>query len=66
MERIGTVDRTKVKVFEETLINRTHALAKRQGIYDLTGCDQSIVNGVLLNHLEDWRSAYDAAIVPRK
>ena len=66
VERIGTVDRTKVKVFEETLINRTHALAKRQGIYDLTGCDRSIVNGVLLNHLEDWRCAYDAAIVPRK
>jgi hypothetical protein len=66
IKRIGEVDRAKVEAFETFLLNRQHAEAKRTGIHELTSCDPSITNGVLLNHLEDWRYAYDAAIVPRK
>ena len=64
--QIGEVDRAKVAAFEDFLLNREHAEQKRAGIHDLTGCDPAITNGVLLNHLEDWRYAYEVAIVPRK
>ena len=48
------------------MLNREHAEPKRTEIHDLTGCDRTISSGALLNHLEDWRYAYDAAIVPRR
>ncbi len=64
--QVGEVDRAKVETFEAKLLNREHAQEKRAGIYELTDCDPTITNGVLLNHLEDWRYAYDMAIVPRK
>ena len=31
-------------------------------IHQLTECDPFIKNAILLNHLEDWRYAYDIAI----
>ena len=63
---VGQVDRAKVAAFEEMLLKREHAAEKRAGIHELTGCDPTIANGVLLNHLEDWRYAYEVAILPRK
>ncbi len=65
-DRIGAIDRAKVDAFQSFLLNREHPEPKRTGIHDLTGCDRSIGNGVLLNHLEDWRYAYDIAIAPGK
>ena len=64
--RIGEVDRARVDAFQTSMLNREHTGPKGTGIHDLTGCDRSITNGVLLNHLEDWRYAYDVAIGPRK
>ena len=62
----GEVDRAKVNAFQDFMQNREHPEPKRTGIHDLTGCDRTIGNGVLLNHLEDWRYAYDVAILPHK
>ena len=64
--QIGEVDRPKVDEFQTFMLNRDHAEPKRAGIHNLTGCDRSISNGVALNHLEDWRYAYDIAIAPAK
>ncbi len=64
--QIGAVEREKVDSFHTFLLNREHPEAKRAAIYALTGCDTSITKGVLLNHLEDWRYAYDIAITPHK
>jgi hypothetical protein len=64
--QVGEVDRAKVEAFEAKLLNREHAQEKRAGIHELTDCDPTITNGLLLNHLEDWRYAYDTAIVPRR
>lgn len=64
--QVGEVERDKVAAFHSLLLNRKHPTAKRADIHALTGCDRSITNGVLLNHLEDWRYAYDIAIVPHK
>ena len=66
VEQIGAVDRVKVEAFQHLLLHREHRESKRSEIHELTGCDRSISNGVLLNHLEDWRYAYEVAIVPRK
>ena len=63
---IGEVDRAKVDGFQTVMLNREHAEPKRTEIHDLTGCDRTISSGALLNHLEDWRYAYDNAIVPRR
>ena len=64
VERIGGVDRLKVNAFQTSMLNREHPEPKRSLIHQLTGCDRTITNGVLLNHLEDWRYAYDLAIRP--
>ena len=64
--QIGEVDRDRVDAFQTFMLNREHAEPKRTGIHELTGCDRSITNGVILNHLEDWRYAYDVCIVPHK
>ena len=64
--RIGAVDRARLDLFQTRLLDREHPEARRSEIYDLTGCDRSITRGVLLNHLEDWRYAYDVVIVPHK
>ena len=64
--RIGKVDRAKVGAFQTLMRNREHAEPKRTEIHDLTGCDRTISSGVLLNHLEDWRYAYDIAITARR
>lgn len=65
-QQIGEPDRTRVDAFHTRLLEREHPQAKREGIHALTGCDPALKKGVLLNHLEDWRYAYDAAIAPRK
>lgn len=59
---IGDVDRERVDAFQIAMLTREHAEPKRSGIHDLTGCDRSITNGCLLNHVEDWRYAYDLII----
>ncbi len=64
--RIGAVDRARVDAFQTRLLDREHPEARRSEICDLTGCDRTITRGVLLNHLEDWRYAYDVAILPHK
>ena len=66
LAQIGEVDRNKVDAFKQAMITREHPEPKLSGIHDLTGCDQSITNGCLLNHVEDWRYAYDLLIAPRK
>ena len=66
IEQIGQIDRARVDAFHTRLLEREHPEAKRADIHAVTGCDTSITKGVLLNHLEDWRYAYDAAIAPRK
>lgn len=66
IDQVGEIDRQKVDAFQTFMQNREHPEPKRMGIYTLTGCDPSITNGVLLNHLEDWRYAYDVTIVPNK
>jgi hypothetical protein len=65
-EEIGEIDREKVNSFQNQLVDREHADPKRSDIHRLTGCDESIRSGVLLNHLEDWRLAFETWIVPRK
>jgi len=62
----GRVDRARIDAFESAMTKRIHPEKKRSAIHDLTGCDRRITNGVLLNHLEDWRYAYETAITPRK
>jgi hypothetical protein len=64
--QVGSVDRDRITAFENTMLKRQHAEAKRGGIHQLTGCDPSIKDGVTLNHLEDWRYAYDIAVAPLK
>lgn len=64
--QISEVDRAKVDAFQTFMLNREHPEPKRTGIHQLTGCDRSINNGVMLNHLEDWHYAYDVTIVPHK
>ncbi len=64
--QIGQVDHDKIDSFQHRLLNREHPEPKRSAIHQLTGCDPSISNGVLLNHLEDWRLAYQTWIVPHK
>lgn len=64
--RIGAVDRARLDLFQTRLLDREHPEARRSEIHDLTGCDRSITRGVLLNHLEDWRYAYDVVIAPRR
>lgn len=66
LEQIGEVDRERVNAFTQAMVTREHPEPKLSGIHDLTGCDRSITNGCLLNHVEDWRYAYDLLIVPRK
>ena len=66
IDRIKEVDRAKVDAFQTLMLNREHSEPKRTDIHELTGCDRSISSGVLLNHLEDWRYAYDVTIVPHK
>ena len=59
---IKEVDRNKVEAFRLFMVQREHPEPKLTDIHDRTGCDRSIKNGVLLNHLEDWRYAYDLLI----
>lgn len=66
IEQIGEVDRDKVGAFRERMVTREHPEPKLSGIHDLTGCDRGITNGCLLNHVEDWRYAYDLLIAPHK
>ena len=61
-EQIGEVDRERVEEFRQRMLTRKHPDPKLSGIHDLTGCDRSITNGRLLNHVEDWRYAYDVLI----
>ncbi|MBS14481.1 MAG: hypothetical protein CME19_23190 [Gemmatimonadetes bacterium] len=61
-EQIGEVDREGVEEFRQRMLTRKHPDPKLSGIHDLTGCDRSITNGRLLNHVEDWRYAYDVLI----
>ena len=62
--KIGKPDPARVAAFHTRLLDRDHPQAKREGIHALTGCDPTLKKGVLLNHLEDWRYAYDVAIAP--
>ena len=66
VDQVGEVDRDRIAAFQTRMFNREHSESKRAGIYEMTECDPSITDAVLLNHLEDWRYAYDVAIVPRK
>jgi hypothetical protein len=61
-EQVGEISRAKVDAFQNFLLHREHAEAKRMDIHQLTECDPFIKNAILLNHLEDWRYAYDIAI----
>ena len=61
-EQMGEVDRERVGEFRQRMLTRKHPDPKLSGIHDLTGCDRSITNGRLLNHVEDWRYAYDMLI----
>ena len=63
-QQVGEPDRVRVDAFHARLLEREHPQAKREGIHALTGCDPALKKGVLLNHLEDWRYAYDVAIAP--
>jgi len=66
IEQVGTVNHDQISEFEERMTTREHPEPKLSGIHDLTGCDRSITNGVILNHVEDWRYAYDLLIAPHK
>ena len=61
-EQMGEVDRERVGEFRQRMLTRKHPDPKLSGIHDLTGCDRSITNGRLLNHVEDWHYAYDMLI----
>lgn len=62
IEQIGTVDREAVDSFHSFMYNRRHPEPKRTGILKTIGRpdDGTLHNGVLMNHLEDWRYAYNA------
>lgn len=64
--RVGDINHTKVEEFQSHLVNREHKGPKLADIHQRTGCDLGIANGVLLNHLEDWRYAYDLIIAPHR
>ena len=64
--KIGRLNRKKVDAFQRHLLDREHPEERQSEIHKLTGCDRSIKNGVLLNHLEDWHLAYETWIIPRK
>jgi hypothetical protein len=66
LDQISEVDRAKVEGFRQQMVTREHPEPKLSGIHDLTGCDRSITNGCLLNHVEDWRYAYDLVIASHK
>jgi hypothetical protein len=59
---VREIDRAAVESFRAALIQREHPDPKLTDIHDRTGCDRSIPNGALLNHLGDWRYAYDLLI----
>ena len=61
---VGTVDREAVDSFHSFMYNRKHPEPKRTGIFELIELedDQTVYNGVLLNHLEDRRYAYNALL----
>ena len=62
IDRVGRVDQDRIEAFRATMVSREHPEPKLSSIHALTGCDTRIANGVLLNHLEDWRDAYDRLI----
>ena len=66
LDKAGDVGRAKIEAFQTFMLSRDHPEPKRTAIHGLTGCDRAIANGVLLNHLEDWRYAYDLAIAPHR
>jgi hypothetical protein len=57
--RVGKINRARVEVFRAAMVEREHPEPKLSSIHERTGCDRGIRNGVVLNHLEDWRYAYD-------
>jgi hypothetical protein len=59
---VGEIDKGRVAEFKSAMTRRGHPEPKLSDIHDRTGCDRTIKNGVLLNHLEDWRYAYDLLI----
>lgn len=64
--RAGDIDHAKVEQFQNHLLQREHKGPKLADIHERTGCDPGITNGVLLNHLEDWRYAYDLIVAPHR
>jgi hypothetical protein len=67
LEQIGTVDREAVNGIHSFTYNSKHPEPKRSGILETIGLDDdgSFHNGVLMDHLEDWRYACDALITTR-